>query len=262
MKIGIVLSGGGIRGIAHLGVLKAFADAGIQFCHISGTSAGSIVGALFAEGHDPEVILQEFKRTSLKRLLRSLPAASGLLSLAPTRDLFLEYIPHNTFEGLKTPLSVTATNFSRGVLRNFKSGELIPAIQASSAVPGFFKPIMIDGEMYLDGGILDNFPVEPLKKRCDFIIGSSCNHLPVVTEVTNFRRLIERASIMSINADFKMKKGFCDVLIEPEGMGATSLFDVDKTEEMYWLGHEAALKALKTNEKLAAIVQAAKQRPA
>lgn len=258
MKVGIVLSGGGIRGIAHLGVLKAFADARIEFCQISGTSAGSIVGALFAEGHDPEVILQAFIKTKLSRFLRAWPGSSGLLSLENTRNLFLEFIPHNSFEGLKTKLSITATNFSQGKLRNFKSGELIPAIQASSAIPGVFKPVMIDGEMYLDGGILDNFPVEPLKKNCDFIIGSSCNHLPVVKEISNFRKLIERASIMSINADFKQKKSFCDVLIEPQGMGATSLFDIEKTEEIYWLGHEAALKALQSDERLIELVKSAK----
>lgn len=254
-KIGIVLSGGGIRGIAHLGVLKAFADAGVKFCKISGTSAGSIVGALFAQGIDPEVILHAFLKTKLSRFIRPSIGAAGLLSLENTKNLFLEYIPHNSFEGLQTPLSITATNFSRGTLVYFSSGKLIPAIQASSAIPGVFKPVIIDSEMFVDGGVLDNFPVEPLRKDCNFIIGSSCNHLPVISSAPSFRRMIERASIMSVNGDMRTKRKYCDVIIEPEGMGATSIFDVAKAEEIYWLGHEAALKKMQTDAKLKELLE-------
>jgi NTE family protein len=256
IKIGIVLSGGGIRGVAHLGVLQALSDAGIRFHHISGTSAGSIVGALFAQGHPPEVIFHAFLKTKLSRFIRPLPGASGLLSLANTEKLFLDYLPHNSFEGLKTRLTIATTNFSKGELVYFSSGYLIQAIQASSAIPGVFKPVMIEGSMYVDGGVLDNFPVEPLRKTCDFIIGSSCNHLPEVTKITNFRKLIERASIMSINSDMKIKRGLVDVLIEPKGMGETSVFDVSKAEQIFWLGYNAALQTLKTNEKLQALLKA------
>ena len=90
MKTGIVLSGGGIRGIAHLGVLKALADAGLKIDRISGTSAGSIVGALFAEGHDAETILYAFLKTRLSKFIRPSPGSSGLLSLENTEKLLLE----------------------------------------------------------------------------------------------------------------------------------------------------------------------------
>ncbi len=249
-KIGIVLSGGGIRGIAHLGVLQALTEAGIVIEQISGTSAGSIVGALFAAGHSPSSILDVFLKTRLSKFIRPWPGASGLLSLANTEKLFLEYIPHNSFEKLNIRLSVTATNFSRGTLVNFSAGKVIPAIQASSAIPGVFKPVMINNEMFVDGGVLDNFPVEPLRKNCDIIIGSSCNHLPVVDKIVNFRKLIERASIMSINADMRVKAKYCDVMIEPKGMGATSIFDVSKAEELFWLGYNEALNVIRNSKVL------------
>src|SRR6476661_6582193 len=130
MKTGIVLSGGGIRGVGHLGVLKALKNAGVEICAISGTSAGSIVGALYAEGHDPFDILQQFLKTRLLGYFRPALFASGLLSLRRTQKLFLEYLPHNSFEGLKIPLTVTATNFSKGKLVYFSSGKLITALQA------------------------------------------------------------------------------------------------------------------------------------
>ena len=105
--------------------------------------------------------------------------------------------------------------------------------------------------MFVDGGVLDNFPVEPLRKNCDVIIGSSCNHLPVVEKIVNFRKLIERASIMSVNADMRVKAKYCDVMIEPKGMGATSIFDVSKAEELFWLGYNEALNVIGGSKVLA-----------
>lgn len=250
MKIGIVLSGGGIRAIAHLGVLQALSDAGIKFDMISGTSAGSIVGALFAQGIEPYEILQIFLKTRLSKFLRPVFGTTGLLSMDHAHSLFMQYLPHDSFSGLQIPLTITATDFSAGKLVYFSSGKLIQSILASSSIPGIFKPIIIDGKMFVDGGVLNNFPIEPLRPYCDFIIGSSCNHLPEVERIVNFRKLIERAAIMSINADMEMKCQYCDVLIEPEGMGATSVFEVKKAEEIYWLSYEAALRKLQTDSKL------------
>ena len=254
MKIGIVLSGGGIRGVAHLGVLQALTEAGIKFDMISGTSAGSIVGALFAQGIQPAEILKIFMETHLYKYIRPAFGAKGLMSLDKIRTLLLEFIPHDSFEGLKIRTVITATNFNECKLAYFSSGELINPILASSAIPVFFKPIHMGGKIYIDGGILNNFPVEPLKSECDFIIGSSCNHLPEADTIESYRRLVERSIIMSINSDMSVKAEFCDVIIEPRGMGATSVFDVRKTEEIYWLAYEATLRKLKTDIKLRSII--------
>lgn len=255
MKVGLVLSGGGIRGIAHLGVLQALTEAGIKFHMISGTSAGSIVGSLYCQGMEPYEIFRIFLKTKLYKFLRPAFRNPGLLSLDLTRTLFLEHLPHDSFEGLKIPLVIAATDFSEGKLTYFSSGKLIQAVLASSSIPGVFKPIIIDGKMYIDGGVLNNFPVEPVQEHCDFIIGSSCNHLPTVSKIVNFRRLFERAAIMSINSDMERKCQFLDVLIEPEGMGATSVFDVKKTEEIYWLSYNAALNKIRSDEKLQRLIQ-------
>lgn len=250
MKIGVVLSGGGIRGVAHLGALKALSDAGVNFCRITGTSAGAIVGALFAEGHDPYEIFRLFQKTRLLRFMRPALRAGGLLSLAHTTNLFREYIPHNSFELLKIPLTITTTNFSTGKLAYFSEGEIIPPLQASSSIPGVFKPVIINDEMYVDGGVLNNFPVEPLLDTCDFIIGSSCNHVPFVSRITNLRKMIQRATLLAITADMRDKRRFCDVLIEPESMGSTHIFDIGKAEELYWVAYETTLQVIKTDEKL------------
>ena len=250
MKIGLVLSGGGIRGIAHLGVLQALSEAGIKFNMMSGTSAGAIVSALFAQGLEPRKILEVFMQTHIYKYIRPAFQSYGLISLDKMRALFLEYIPHDSFEALNIPIVITTTNFSESKLSYFKSGELINVILASSSIPFFFKPIKIDGKIYVDGGLLNNFPVEPLISDCDFIIGSTCNHLPNINKIQNYQKLIERSVNMSINADMVMKSKHCDVIIEPLGLGATSIFDVKKTEEIFWLGYETTLRKLKTDKKL------------
>lgn len=249
-KIGIVLSGGGIRGIAHLGVLKAFINAGIQFSHISGTSAGSIAGAFYAAGIDPEEGLNIFMKTKLLRFVRPAIGALGLVNIEHTEALLKAYFPEDKIESLKIPLTIAATNFSEGKLVYFNKGPLIRTIQASCCIPGIFKPIMINEQMYVDGGVLNNFPVEPLLEDCDFIIGSSCNHLNPADKITKFTSLVTRAAIMSINKDMEQKAAFCNLMVEPKGMGSINTFDMAKAETIYWLAYEEALKVIKNNKDL------------
>lgn len=253
-KIGIVLSGGGIRGIAHLGVLKAFVNAGIQFSHVSGTSAGAIAGAFYAAGIDPEEGLNIFMKTRLLRFVRPALGSLGLINIENTRQILMEYFPHDKIEDLATPLTICATNFSEGNLVYFTKGPLIRSILASSCIPGIFKPIMIENQMFVDGGILNNFPVEPLLNNCDYIVGSSCNHLKPVDKITKISQLMLRAGVMSINHDMERKAKCCDLLIEPKGMGEIGTFDMKKAETIYWLAYEEALKAIKSSETLRTLI--------
>ncbi|PST84117.1 patatin [Pedobacter yulinensis] len=255
MKVGIVLSGGGIRGIAHLGVLKAFSNLGIRFSHISGTSAGSIAGALFAAGIDPQEGLDIFIKTKLLRFIRPAVGSLGLISIERTAELLKTFFPEDRIEKLQIPLTIAAVNFSEGRLVYFDQGPLIRSILASSCIPGIFRPIMIDGQMYVDGGVLNNFPVEPLLNNCDYIIGSSCNHLRAVDKITNITRLMGRAGVMSINKDMEQKAAFCNVMVEPKGMGEISTFDMAKAETIYWLAYEEALKTIRADESLRALVE-------
>jgi NTE family protein len=114
---------------------------------------------------------------------------------------------------------------------------------------------MINNEMYVDGGILNNFPVEPLLNNCDFIIGSSCNHLKPVEKITKITALMARAGLMSVNKDMEEKAAFCNVLIEPKGMGEISTFDMKKAETIYWLAYEETLKTIKSNESLKNLIK-------
>lgn len=250
MKIGIVLSGGGVRGVAHLGVLKACINQGIQISHVAGTSAGAIVGAFYAAGIDPEEGLNIFLKTKLLKFIRPAWGSLGLINIENTREILKDYFPNDTIEDLAVPLTICAVNFSRGSLAYFNRGPLIQAVLASCCIPGIFKPIMIENQMYVDGGILNNFPIEPLLGNCDFIIGSSCNHLQPVEKITKITKLIQRSVLMSINQDMERKAKFCQLMVEPKGMGQISTFDMKQAENIYWLAHEEALKAIKENRVL------------
>jgi NTE family protein len=258
-KIGLALSGGGIRGVSHLGVIQALTDHGIQFSHISGTSAGAIAAAFFAAGFAPKEILNIIKEAKLLKLLRPSIGSTGLLSILNVQHLIRQYIPHNSFKELKTRITISSVDLGEGRLVYFTEGELDLALLASCCLPGVFKPIIINDHMYVDGGILNNFPVEPLIGNCDFIIGSTCNHLPVVTEISSFGRMIDRAAMIAINASLNTHKISCDVVIEPHGLGGYGIFDTDEAEEIYMIGYEEGLKAVRGNEKLQAIVQANKK---
>lgn len=260
MKIGIVLSGGGIRGIAHLGVLKALKEKKIPIHQITGTSAGAIAGALFANGIDPYDALNIFKKTQLLRLFRLAIGRPALLKLESTFPLFLDYLPHNSFEKLKIPLTVTATNFNTGKLTYFSSGTLIDKVMASSCIPGIFNPIEIEGDFYVDGGVLNNFPLEPLQNNCDYIIGSSCNHLPVIEKLRSMKHVIERAATLSTNHDMEEKRKGVNVLIEPHGLGETGIFDISRAEEIFWIAHEEALKQIRESESLTQIILSLKKK--
>ncbi|RZL43320.1 MAG: patatin [Pedobacter sp.] len=255
MKIGLVLSGGGIRGIAHLGVLKALKKTGIKISQITGTSAGSIAGSLYAAGVDPEDAFNIFMQTRLMKFVRPALGSLGLINIERTGDIFREYLPAH-IEDLKIPMTICTTNFSEGTVAYFTKGPLIRVIHASSCIPGVFKPIMIDEQMYVDGGVLNNFPVEPLLNNCDYIIGSTCNHLKPVDKIVGITKLMQRAAIMSINHDMERKSKFCDLIIEPKGMGEINTFDTKKAEIIYWLAYEEALKTIKNSESFKALLAA------
>jgi NTE family protein len=238
MKIGLVLSGGGARGICHLGVMKALDEFGVKIDFLCGTSAGSITGALYSYGYKPDEIAEIIGATSLTKTLRIAWKWTGLLSLDGLTQLFLKYIPENTFEALKIPLTIAATDIKKGRIEYFSTGELIPAILGSCCVPAVFNPVEINGGLYVDGGVLDNLPVKGIRDKCDFIIGSHCNFIRSDVDLKNFRTVIERSLLMAINGSTTLSKTLCNILIEPPEVGKFSGFDLSKAKELFDVGYK------------------------
>lgn len=237
-KIGIALSGGGSRGIVHLGILKAIDEAKIPIEMMTGTSAGAIIGAFYCSGYSPDNIMEIIQETKLIKYVRPAISSSGLLKLETIISRFKIYLKNNSFESLNIPLVVAATNVRSGTNAFLHHGELIKSVLASCAVPVIFKPIELDGETYIDGGILNNLPIEPLVGHCDIIIGSNCNPISENYTPGNMKSLLERSLLMAINVNTFAKRGLCDVFLEPEGLKQFGGFDFSKADEIFKIGYE------------------------
>lgn len=238
MKIGLVLSGGGARGIAHLGVIKALLEMGVRFDQISGTSAGAIAGALTAQGYTPDESLKIIESSSFVRHLRPAWNRMGLLRIDTIIDLYRKYIPHDTFEGLQVPLHVVAVDLNDGEQVVFERGELIRPVLASCCLPGIFEPLLINKRQYVDGGVLNNLPIEPIEHKVDVLIGSHCNPFGLAKPIRSMRGVIERSLILAVQSKTKAKFERCHVLIEPADLAGYSPADVGKARELFRIGYQ------------------------
>jgi NTE family protein len=160
------------------------------------------------------------------------------LSFDGLRDALLKYIPENTFDCLRIPVTLAVTEINKGRIEYLSQGELMTPIQASCSVPAVFKPVQYRGGVYVDGGILDNLPVKAIHDKCEFIVGSHCNFITAEFDIKNFRNVIERSLLMAINGNTMISKTLCNVLIEPPGVGKYSGFDLTKAAEIFEIGYQ------------------------
>ncbi|MCH8517291.1 MAG: patatin-like phospholipase family protein [Cyclobacteriaceae bacterium] len=240
-KIGIALSGGGCRAAAHLGMLQVLRENGIYPHRIAGSSAGAIIGAFLGAGYAPDEILKIIIDTKIFKLIRPALNLKGILKIQKIKVVLEERIQTPTFEAMKIPLTVVATNLSEGRSEYFEEGNIIDPIAASSAIPVIFDPVYINGKPYVDGGILNNLPVEPLEHKVDFIIGMHCNPVPIEEPNTeNVKRVLERSLMMAINCNAYARKDVCDLFMEPPETGKYNVFDIQKLKEIYQIGYDYA----------------------
>jgi len=246
MKIGLALSGGGIKGVAHIGTLKAITEQGIKIDYITGTSAGAIVAALYAAGNSWEVILDFFTKTSIFSLNRFALRKPGFIDTIKFENDLKLYFPDDSFEKLNIPLTITATEIESGNPKVFNSGQLICPILASSAFPGVFTPIEINGVFYFDGGVIDDFPVEYLTATCDYIIGSYANPLSEmsVDSLKYSYQVLNRAYEINLHHHVYNKFNNCDIFICAQELSQYGTFSMRSAEKIFEIGYKEAKKEL------------------
>lgn len=254
MKIGMALSGGGARGFAHLGVVQAFYEKGIEIDVWSGTSAGSITGAFLAKKMEPPRILEILVELSPVKVFSPAFSWKGLIKLEKARESFLKYFPNDDFSDLVQPLTIAATDIEQGKVRYFEKGEIIRPMIASSSIPVIFDPVSIDGVNYVDGGIVNNLPAEPLKSNVDFLIGSNCNPVQPSVEITGFKNVLERSLLIAINHNTYSSAKICDLFIEPKQLDTYKVFDFGKAREIYSIAYNFTKKEISSNPKIRALL--------
>jgi len=241
-KIGYVLSGGGVRGFAHLGIIKYLEELSIYPSAISGTSAGAIAGAWYAAGKKPEEILELMKNHISFGWSSVAWRQKGLFSMNMLRKALKSFITEDDFKSLQIPLYVTATDFNKGTAVTFSEGPLIDAIVASCSIPVVFDSVTMDGRVLVDGGLVNNFPVEPLLNKCDHIIGSYVNKLgDGVSNNSSFRIInnLDRCFHLAIASSIYAKADLCDVFIESP-LHQFNMFETKSAPAIFEIGYKTA----------------------
>ena len=240
LRIGLALSGGGARGAAHVGMLRALLEEGIVPRHVTGVSAGAIVGSLYAAGCTPDEIMDFAISSSLRRFVTISLPTKGLIRLDYLKERLTTLIPDNSFDGLQHRLHIGITNLNSGKLELRDSGPLHDIVAASCSIPLMFKPVMIDEMHYVDGGVVKNMPVQPLLPENDFIIGS--NLMPYAnlapTDVGTVVGIVWRCFDIGIVANTQPSAELCDIVIEPGRLNDYNIFNLNRLTELHDLGYE------------------------
>ena len=244
-SVGLVLSGGGVRGMAHIGVIRALEEHNVSAQIVSGSSVGALVGALYANGTPVADMLAFFKETPLFKYNFFTIVKPGLVDTERYLDIFQKYFPNN-FEHLQRQLFVVATNMQKGEEEYFSKGELIRPLLASAALPPVFTPLEINGFLYGDGGIMNNFPLEPLMNKVDFLVGSNVSVIRQFEkkEIGTSFQLASRTTSLMIYAINRQKISQCDLVFEPLELEQIGVFDKRSIEKAYIIGYEHAARKL------------------
>jgi NTE family protein len=284
VKVGLVLSGGGAKGMAHIGALKVIEEAGIKIDYIGGTSMGAIVGALYASGYSASQLDSIFKNINFNRLISdvlprgaktfyekedseryaiNLPFDNFKLSIpqgfSGGQNIYHELVKHlyhvkdiDDFSKLPIPFVCIATNVETGKQVKLESGYLPEAIMASGTLPSLFEPSTIDGMVLIDGGVVNNYPIEEVRNMgADIIIGVDVQHglrdrnellsaTGILLQINNFRTV----------KDMTEKSLTTDIYIKPD-MADFSVMDFAFGDKIILKGKIAAEEKYGELEKIA-----------
>ena len=285
-KVGLVLSGGGAKGFSHLGVLRAINNAGVQVDYVGGTSIGAIVGGLYASGYTVEEmdsLLRDFDmmamvgdkverrhrsyydkenegkvwiKMGMKKFKLQFPTAisSGQNAINMMADWTISSHDIDDFSRLPIPYFSKVTDLSTGESVKLDKGYLPEAMRASATYPSLYSPIEIDGRTFIDGGVMDNYPIDEMRAMgADIVIGVNLNS-PLYTahEIESLVDILDQIVSFEIIRNVDRQMGNIDLDIHPDlrGYGAMSFTSADT---IYARGEQAGALAMKHLEEIAAI---------
>lgn len=243
-RIGLALSGGFARGIAHIGVLRVLEEHRIPIDIISGTSVGALIGAGYAAGTSLDEMERHARVTHFGDFGRWTLSRMGLATNLRLEEFFHKFTPATRFEQLKIPLAIAATDLGSGTTIHFTRGDLPLAIRASCAYPGLFVPVQIEGRMYVDGFLTEPVPFEAARALgAEIVIGVHLETTGLTKKPSSMFEVLGRAfSIMQMHIEDGWQTG-CDVVIRP-GVSDVMWDEFSKTPQMIAAGAAAARVAL------------------
>ena len=240
-NLGYALSGGGAKGFAHLGALKALESNGLKPEIIVGTSAGALAGVLYADGYTPDEIANLFKGKEFKAFFELTLPSAGLFKTTRLKSFLENNLRAKTFEQLKIPFIAVATDWEKAKTVTFsRGGLLIDAVVASCCVPVVFYPQIINEVIYVDGGLLKNFPVSVIRNKCRYVIGINVSLMVPTPKRLNVKTMAQRTFNLMSNANTLNDRKLCDILIETKGLEKYSMFDLNNIEHIAEIGNLCA----------------------
>lgn len=239
-QIGFALSGGFIKGFAHLGVMQALKEHDINPNIISGVSAGALAGVLCADGKEPHEVVELFSNRKFQDFTKLIVSRQGFFDLSVLIDFLRTNLKTKHIEDLPTPVIITATDLDHGRCVHFRKGEIATHVAASCSMPVMFSPVEINGTHYVDGGIFMNFPVSTLIRECEKIVGINVSPLEAPEYKMNMVSIAMRSYNFMFRANTFVHRDRCDLLIEPYNLHGYSNRELEKAEEIFQHGYTTA----------------------
>lgn len=243
-QIGYALSGGFIKGFAHLGVMQALLEHNIRPDIISGVSAGALAGVFYADGNEPHKVLDYFTGHKFQDLTKLVIPKRGLFELGEFIDFLRTNLKAQRLEDLQIPLIIAATDLDHGRLVHFHRGSIAERVAASCCMPVLFSPVKIEGIHYVDGGLMQNLPVTTIHPLCEKVV--AINVSPIMAEDYNMNivSIALRAFHFMFRANTFPEREKCDLLIEPYNLYGYSNTELKKAEEIFDQGYNTANQVL------------------
>lgn len=245
-RLGVALSGGGARGFAHVGALKALEEAGMKPDVIAGVSAGAVAAVMYAAGVPLDEMLSLFTSTKFTDFARpSLIHGDGMFSLMRFKQFIEEATGIDRLENLRIPIYVGVTDLDHGEPAEFHEGPLGERVVASCSIPIVFSPVEIDGIHYVDGGVLRNLPAWIIREKCETLIGINVSPLRTFEYKKSFLDIGMRTYNLMAKANQQQDMDICDhVIITPE-LIHYQVFNLKDIHKAYLSGYAAAHRAIR-----------------
>jgi NTE family protein len=240
--LGLTLSGGGARAVAHLGLLQHIEEQNIAVQVLSGASAGALIATLWAKGFAAKEILEIIQSFSFRQTLQ-FSFQKGFLNQKKLYEILKSFFPENDFSALSKKVFVACTDLKSTQSVYFSEGKLIEPLLGTLAIPPLMKPIDFENYQLLDGGILDNLPVKVIRHKCDFLIASHCN--PANTKpAQTMREAIEKSFLLAIAQNTQESKKIADYYFEPPALANFRFADLKKAKQIYETAYQYAKESL------------------
>lgn len=245
-RLGVALSGGGARGFAHVGALKALEEAGMKPDVIAGVSAGAVAAVMYAAGVPLDEMLSLFTSTKFTDFARpSLIHGDGMFSLMRFKQFIEEATGIDRLENLRIPTYVGVTDLDHGEPAEFHEGPLGERVVASCSIPIVFSPVEIDGIHYVDGGVLRNLPAWIIREKCETLIGINVSPLRTFEYKKSLLDIGMRTYNLMAKANQQQDMDICDhVIITPE-LIHYQVFNLKDIHKAYLSGYAAAHRAIR-----------------